>query len=145
MSETTQEEFDRWWATASDYRDALLEAAQSAPGYAGAEVRFASRELVIFAVGAPSAELAVLIDRGPVGFHILWAQAPYTQAELMAEVDLLMRANEGRLVSGGAHHDGTRLDFTTTDPELLAAEDPQGMLGSRYPVSIEYGEPPVPC
>jgi len=145
MTETTREDFDLWWAAASDYRRALLVAAENAVGYAGAEVRAASREVVVYGVGAPSAELVVLSDQAPTGFHVRWVQAPYTHVELAAELVRLMTAHQGLLVSGGARHDGTGLDLTTTDRELLEAEDPQGMLGSRYPVSIEYGESPVLC
>ncbi|HET7356884.1 MAG TPA: hypothetical protein VFJ09_09435 [Nocardioidaceae bacterium] len=49
----------------------------------------------------------------------------------------------GRLTSGGARHDGTGIEFTTTDAQLLGAADPQAVLESRYPVTIEYVESPV--
>ncbi len=65
--------------------------------------------------------------------------------DMQAEVDRLMRVHLTRLVSGCVSDDGTRLDFTTTDGELLTAEDPQTLLGARYPVSVAFGEPPVAC
>lgn len=65
--------------------------------------------------------------------------------QMVAEVDRLMRVHLARLVSGMVSEDGTRLDFTTTDHEVLSAEDPRTLLGARYPVHVEYGEPPVAC
>ena len=36
------------------------------------------------------------------------------------------------------------LEFTTTDPQLLGAADPQAALGCRYPTSISLGGPFAP-
>jgi len=59
--------------------------------------------------------------------------------ELLAEVDRIMD-RQPKLNSGGPRHDGTGVDFTTTDAVLLNAADPRAALGARYPVSIEYAE-----
>jgi hypothetical protein len=45
-----------------------------------------------------------------------------------------------QLNHGHPTNEGTRLEFTTTDPELLAAPHGQAALGSKYPALIEYGE-----
>jgi len=65
--------------------------------------------------------------------------------QMVAEVDRLMRVHRDRLVSGSVAADGGRLEFTTTDLELLSSEDPRSLLGAGYPVHVEYGEPPVAC
>ena len=75
--------------------------------------------------------------------RIIWRQAPHTRAELTREMRRIMRRFSGRLTSGGACNDGSGIEFGTTDGNLLGATDPQTVLGSRYPVTIEYMEPAV--
>ncbi|MGH3356870.1 MAG: hypothetical protein ACRDOJ_13315, partial [Nocardioidaceae bacterium] len=67
--------------------------------------------------------------------------APYTRDELVAETQRIMTAFD-KLNTGGPRTDGTALEFTTTDAELLGAVDPQVALGSRYPVTLRHAERP---
>ncbi|MFN8136176.1 MAG: hypothetical protein U0R79_01170 [Propionicimonas sp.] len=94
-------------------------------------------------MGEPPAELVAAIEQAPAAIRVSWRESPYSQAELTLEVRRIMDAQRGRLTSGAARGDGTCLHFTTTDRSLLDARDPQSALGARYPVTIEYGEPPV--
>jgi len=41
-----------------------------------------------------------------------------------------------RDLAGGALHDGTGISCTSTDAELLEADDPRKVLGTRYPVIV---------
>ncbi len=56
-----------------------------------------------------------------------------------------LREHPNRLNSAGPRHDGTGISITTTDTELLGADDAQGLLDARYPISVEYGEPALPA
>ncbi|HET6865780.1 MAG TPA: hypothetical protein VFH80_07645 [Solirubrobacteraceae bacterium] len=87
--------------------------------------------------------MAAVLQQAPGIVRVTWRQAPYTQVELASEMRRIMGRFRGRLTSGVARHDGTGIEFTTTDAQLLEATDPQAILQCRYPVSIEYGEPPV--
>jgi hypothetical protein len=71
----------------------------------------------------------------------LWQEAPQSLEELASEARRLMTAHRGRLNMGSARHDGTGIKLTTTDAELLAADEPGEILGARYPVSVEFGGP----
>ena len=79
------------------------------------------------------------------GIPVTWQEAPYAAAELSDEVLRLMSAEHGRLTSGWALADATGVGFTTRDQSLLDAQSPQGLLGARYPVTIEYGGPATPA
>jgi hypothetical protein len=131
----------RWQMEIEDYRHRLMEIAQASPRYAGSEIRHETRELIIFGVGEPTEALAAIMDLAPPTVDVRWQKAPYSLEELAADVRRIVSEHRGQLTSGGARHDGTGLDFTTTDRRLLEADDPQAALGTGYPVSIEYGEP----
>lgn len=133
----------RQTAKTPDYRERLIEAAEASPRFAGAELRNDSSELHLFGVGSPSPRLAALLEEAPLNVRVSWHAAPYSRAELTAEVQRLMNtpALGTRLYSGWARHDGTGVTFTTDDQSLLAAEDPQRMVGATYPVTFERGRP----
>lgn len=135
----------RWQSETHDYRDRLLASAQASPGYAGAELKHNMKELILFAVGNPDDATAALIREAPSNIHVTWTEAPFTYTELTDEVLRIMHEQSSiSLNSGGARHDGTGIHFTTTDKELLSADDPREVLGARYPVSVEFGERPTP-
>jgi hypothetical protein len=140
MSHRSLTASERWHNETREYTDRLLASAQSSPRFAGAEFKFENRELIVFAVGIPSEAVAALIREAPANIRVTWQESPYSHAELNAEVRRLMDQEPAlRLTTGGAPHDGTCIDFTTTDVELLSADDPQTMLGARYPVAVAYG------
>ncbi len=141
MGEEAYKEHERWQIEIDDYRNRLMEIAQASPRYAGGEIRHETRELIIFGVGEPTKALAAIMEQAPSNVHVTWTEAPYSLAELTADMRRIMSEHRGQLNRGGARHDGTGIDFTTTDRRLLETDDPQAVLGTRYPVSIEYGEP----
>jgi hypothetical protein len=132
-----------WQMETGAYRDRITQTAASAPGFAGGEVRSESHELLVFGVGEPTAALAAMMDEAPDTLRVSWHPAPYSLAELTVEVKRVMTANPG-ITTGGARHDGTGISFTTTDRSLLDSRDPQAALETLYPVTIEFGERPVP-
>jgi hypothetical protein len=139
-----REDSNGWQIATSDYRDRAMEIAQSCPGYAGTQLRHETRELLVFGRGEPTPAMRALIDQTSDDLRVSWHPSPYSLAELTDEVKRIMYAQQSRIHSGGARHDGTGMTFTTTDRSLMEAHDPQAALGSRYPVTIEYGEPAVP-
>jgi hypothetical protein len=143
VSEETYREHVRWQTETDDYRNRLVEIAEASPSYAGSEIRHETREFLVFGVGEPTAALVALIDEAPSSIRVSWHTAPYSLAELTAEVKRIMTATalRARLYTGGARHDGTGMTFTTDDRSLLDADDPQVALGTVYPVNIEYGKP----
>lgn len=136
-------EYERWQNDIEAYTDRLVDAVVASGQYAGSEIRHATREFIIFAVGEPSPQVAAIRDQAPDNVRIIWRGAPYTRAELTSEMQRIMSRFRGRLTSGGAANDGTGIQFTTTDTQLLEAPDPQAVLGSRYPVTIGFMESPV--
>lgn len=141
MDEEAYRAHERWQHEIDDYRNRLMEIAQASERYAGSEIRHQTRELIIFGVGRPTQALAAMMDEAPPNVHVMWKEAPYSLGELTAEMRRIMFGHRGQLNQGGARHDGAGIDFTTTDRRLLEAEDPQAALGTRYPLSIRYGEP----
>lgn len=131
----------RWQSETSEYVERLMAIAQDSPSYAGSESRPEVHELVVFGVGRPSAAMVAVMGEAPPNIRVTWHEAPYSLVELGPEARRLMSEHRGRLNSGGARHDGTGITVTTTDAEILAADDPGQMLGARYPVSVEFGEP----
>ena len=143
MDEDRLAEYERWQNDIEAYRDRLVGAVMASGQYGGGEIRHATKEFVIFGVGEPSPQVAAILQQAPDNVRIIWRQAPYTHTELTSEMERIMSRFRGRLTGGGARHGGTGIRFTTTDPELLGASDPQAVLGSRYPVTIEYMEPAI--
>lgn len=68
---------------------------------------------------------------------------PETHEELTAEVRRLITQKPSRLTSAGPRSGGAGIQVTTTDRDLLTTDDPTGMLGARFPVTVQYGEPAV--
>ena len=134
---------ERWQLETSPYREAVLELAQSSPAFSGAQLKPEARELLTFGVGEPAAALAAEIERAPANIRVVWREAPYSLAELIAEANRVMSEQRGRINSISPRHDGTGLHITTTDRRLLEAPDPQEALATRYPVAIEYEEIPI--
>jgi hypothetical protein len=146
MGEEANMEEERWQSDIDDYCNRLMEVAQASPSYAGSEIRHETRELLVFGVGEPTPALVALMDEAPAYVRVSWHAAPYSRAELTAELQRIMTTTtlRGRLYTGSARH-GTGMTFTTDDRSLLDADDPQVALGTPYPVTIEYGEPVVPA
>lgn len=142
MGDGAHEGYDRWQSETATWRDRLLLVAQASTDYAGAELKNETQELVIYSVADPTDAMAALIRAASPTIRVTWRNAPHTLAELLAEVRRLMAEQPGRLVSASPRIDGTGIWSTTTDAELLATDDPQASLGARYPISVEYGEPP---
>ena len=134
-------EAERFQQRIEPYTNRLLKAFEESGAHAGARLDHDRRELILYGVGDPTAALVAIMAEAPDGLGVQWRSAPYTRDELVAETQRLMRASS-KLNTGGPRTDGTALEFTTTDAELLAADDPQGALGSRYPVTIRHGERP---
>ena len=135
----------QWYADHAEFIDDVFGVAESSPAHAGAEIRPEDHALIVFGVGSPDEALVRLMERAPDHVNVVWRAAPYTLRELTDEMDrLLAQPSADRLNSIGPQHDGTGLCVTTTWAELLRAEDPQLFLGSRHPVTVEYGEPAVP-
>jgi hypothetical protein len=123
------------------YLDRLLAAFDQSGAQAGASIDHDRRELTLYGVGEPPSTVAAVMADAPEGLGVQWRSAPYTRDELAAESQRIMAAFD-ELNTGAPLTDGTALEFTTSDEKLLAAEDPQGALGSRYPVRIRRGERP---
>ena len=132
-----------WQSETAEWRDRVITAAEASAGYAGAELRHETRELLIYSVAGPTDSMAALIREAAPSLRVTWREAPYTLVELTAEVRRLMAEQRARLNSAGARHDGTGIQVTTTDTELLRAPDPQGLLSARYPISVHRGVPPI--
>ena len=120
------------------YVDRLLRASEESGAHAGAKLDQDRRELTLYGVGEPSAALDAMMAEAPAGLGVHWRSAPYTRDELAAETERIMTAFE-QLSTGGPR---TTLEFTTTDADLLTADDAQEALGSRYPVTIRHGGRP---
>jgi hypothetical protein len=143
MSGRRPSEAERFQQRIAPYVDRLLNAFEESGAQAGAEIDLDRRDLVLYGVGEPPAALEAMMAEAPAGLGVRWRSAPYTRDELVAESQRIMTAVD-ELNTGGPRTDGTGLEFTTTDGALLAADDPQGVLGSRYPVTILHGERPSP-
>jgi hypothetical protein len=141
MTRRRPSEVERFQQRIEPYVNRLLQAFERSGTQAGARLDHDRRELTLYGVGEPSAALASLMAEAPHGLAVRWEPAPYTREELVAESQRLMAAFD-KLDTGAPRTDGTALEFTTTDAELLAADDPQGALGSRYPVRVRRGEQP---
>jgi hypothetical protein len=133
----------RWQSETSEYRDRLLALAPGSSRYAGSESRPEVQELVVFGVGRPSEAMVAMIHEAPSNIRVVWHEAPYSLEELGPEARRLMTEHPARLNGGGARYDGTCIELTTTDAELLGADDPGSILGARYPVRVEFGKPAI--
>jgi hypothetical protein len=126
------------------YRTRLYLAVKDSGAFTGARIDHDRKALIFYGVGEPSPEVAAIMAEAPDFVHVQWQAAPNTRDELMAETKRLMLASN-TLNAGGPRTDGTALEFTTTDPQLLATQDPQEALGCRYPVTISHGQRPTPA
>lgn len=113
---------------------------EASGNYASEEIQSKRKRLILYGVGEPTPEVAAIIAEAPDTLEVVWRQAPYTCAELRAETERIM-ARFPQICEGGPQGAGTGLEFSTIDRELVAAEDPQAVLETRYPVVIEYGQP----
>jgi hypothetical protein len=141
MTRNRPSEAERFQQRIEAYMNRLLAAFDASATRTGAEFDRDRRELILYGVGDPPTALVGIMAEAPDGLQVHWRSAPYTRDELVAESQRIMMASD-KLNTGGPRTDGTGLEFTTTDAELLAADDPQRALGSRYPVAIIHGERP---
>ncbi len=108
--------------------------------YASEEIQSKRKRVILFGVGEPTPEVAAIIAEAPDILEVIWRHAPYTCAELCAETERIMERFP-QILEGGPQDAGQGLEFSTLDRELVDAENPQAVLGTRYPVTIEYGQP----
>ena len=134
----------RWQIATSDYVNEVMEIAEASPMHTSSMIDHARQELVIVGVGEPPEALANVMKRAPENIRVTWQKAPYTLAELTAELLRILNEQPKRFHGGGLRHDGTGIRLSSTDAGLLAEPDPQAILGARYPVTIEYGGPATP-
>ena len=141
MTRNRLSEDERFQERIDSYLTGMLVAFDASATRTGAEFDRDRRELILYGVGDPPTALVGIMAEAPAGLEVHWRSAPYTRDELVAESKRIMGAFS-KLHTGGPRTDGTAVEFTTTDAELLAADDPQRALGSRYPVTIIHGERP---
>lgn len=147
MNEGADEVADqlRWQQSTSNFRRALLDVVEASEGFAGAELRPVDHELIIYSAAPVPDAAAELLRSAPPGVRVHWEVAPHSLQELTAELGRLVRVHAGRIHSAAARHDGSCIEVTTTDRELLTSKDPRQMLGARYPIHVSHGERPVPA
>jgi hypothetical protein len=144
MTEEPLNDDELWQSENLDYIDRVVEAASTSTIHAGAEVRPDTQELILYGAGFPEQALVSIMNEAPPNIRVVWHEAPFTLTELLSEVDRILTRATDVLNSGWPLHDGTGIGFTTTDPALLAADDPQAAVGARFPVTFEYGGPAIP-
>jgi hypothetical protein len=130
-----------------DYTARLVTALGDSGVYTGTAVEWPphARRFILYGVGeAPPESVAALIDAAPEVVEVIWRPAAYTCAELVEECHRIMERFP-QITTGCPSNHGSGLEFTTEDPALVDAEDVQAVLGTHYPVTIEYGPPPVPA
>lgn len=125
------------------YVDRLTRAVQDSGRFSGTELRPGQRRLVVYGVGRPSDDVQAVIEQAPGDLEVVWREAPYTRQELVAESQRIMREFPA-LHTGGPRPDGSGLQFTTSDHELLHHHDPAEALGTSYPTSVTEGPRPTP-
>jgi hypothetical protein len=108
--------------------------------YADGELQPRRGRLVLYGVGEPTPEVAAVIAEAPEMLEVVWRRAPYTCAELSAEIEHIMEQFP-QILMGDVQDGGAGLEFGTLDWTLVDAEDPQAMLGTRYPVKVTYDQP----
>jgi hypothetical protein len=134
----------RWGDETGDFRDRLYAVAAASTNYSGSVVDHDKRQVVVHGVGAPTEELAAVMDEAPPTINVTWRQCAHTLVELTDEVLRVMAEHPNQLNSGGARSEGTGIQFTTTDRVSLGSADPTRALGARYPVTLQYGGRPIP-
>jgi hypothetical protein len=129
-----------------DYSARLMTAHEDSGVSAGSAVEWHphARRFILYGVGeVPPSSVAAIIDAAPEVVQVAWRPSRYTSAELDEECGRIMQRFP-QISMGGPSDHGAGLKFTTEDPALFNAGDPQAVLGSRYPVTIENGPPPEP-
>jgi len=121
------------------YVDRLIEVFEASGNYASEEIQAKRKRLILYGVGEPTPEVAAIIADAPGTLEVVWREAPHTCAELRAETERVMERFP-QICEGGPQDAGAGLEFSTHDREWVDAEDPQAVLGTRYPVTIEYGQ-----
>jgi hypothetical protein len=130
-----------------DYSAKLVTALEDSGVYTGTAVEWHThaRRFILYGVGeVPPESVAAVIDAAPEVVEVIWRSAAYTRAELVEECHRIMERFP-QINTGCPSNHGAGLEFTTEDRALVDAEDVQAVLGSQYPVTIEYGPPPVPA
>ena len=128
-----------------DYSAKLVTALEESGSYTGSAVEWHpyARRFILYGVGeVPPEPVAAVIDAAPEVVEVLWRPAAYTRAELVEECHRIMDRFP-QINTGCPSNHGAGLEFTTEDRALVDAEDVQAVLGSQYPVTIEYSPPPV--
>jgi hypothetical protein len=131
---------ERYLRAIDPYVDRLMEVFEASDNYADEEIQPDRRRLLLYGVGEPTPEVAAIIAEAPDMLEVVWRHAPYTCAELCAEMERLMEEFP-QILMGDVQDGGAGLEFGTLDRRLLGAEDARAMLGTPYPVTITYDQP----
>ena len=135
---------ERYLQRTGRYRERLQLAVARAGQFASAEVQPARKRFIVWGVGHPATEVAAIIDDAPRDLEVVWQRAPYTARELGQEVERVM-GRFPQIHSGSLRSDATGIVLTTSDRDLVKAGNPKKRLGSRFPVTLQYGPPPTPA
>lgn len=71
-----------WQISIRPYVDQLMREAAAHTNYTSAEVRFASKAVIIYGTGAPADDVAELLAASPSGTEARWVSVPYSRGEL---------------------------------------------------------------
>jgi hypothetical protein len=135
---------ERYLQRTGRYRERLHLAVVRAGQFASAEVQPARKRFIVWGVGDPATDVAAIIDDAPRDLEIVWRHAPYTERELGQEVERIM-GRFPQIHSGSLRDDATGIVLTTTDRDLLKADNLKKRIGSRFPVTLQFGPPPSPA
>lgn len=80
-----------WQISIHSYERKLIAEAALHSNYAGAEVRFADRAVIIFGNGEPAPRLRNLLANPPAGSVARWVSVPYSRADLERAAQQLAR------------------------------------------------------
>lgn len=118
---------EEWQAAVAPYKNRLFTAAEQDPNYAGGEMSYERREIIVYGTGSPSAEVEGVLAEAPEETTARWEAVPYSAAELEVAGDRLSEAIP-RAVSTNYIDNYSRIlvgvhNLPTAGPELQELED----------------------
>ncbi len=129
-----------WQAAISDYTTALEESAIAAGNFAGASFDNDARSFTVFGTGKAPDKVAKLIEEAPPTVKVRWESVPYTEAELDATSQELLR-NERRIHGIGLASDFTGLVATADAADIAdIADSARGQEAQDAGVEFVAGE-----
>jgi hypothetical protein len=93
VSEMELSEAQRFQQRIEPYRTRLYQAVMDSGALTGARIDHDHHAVILFGVGEPSPGVAAVIADAADFLQVLWPSAPYTRAELLAEIGRLMLAS----------------------------------------------------